>query len=248
MKKESSAILPANAIGKGRLSKRSLFSVAIALLLMPLTLWFGETFLQGKKYYFISLLLLFEMMLPFFLIYEGRKPKAREIVIVASLCAIAVAGRLAFFMLPQFKPVMAVVIVSGIVFGGETGFLVGAVSMFASNLFFSQGVWTPWQMVAMGLIGLLAGLVFRRNTSVPPKGGMMLFGFLAAIAVYGGMMNFSSAVIWSVDINWKTVFPYYATGFPFDVVHGIATAFFLWIGGEAMIEKLERIKYKYGLM
>ena len=56
----------------------------------------------------IALLILLECMLPFFLVFEGRKPKARELVVIAVLCAIGVAGRAVFFMLPQFKPVMAI--------------------------------------------------------------------------------------------------------------------------------------------
>ena len=102
-------------------------------------------------------------MAPFFLIFEGRKPKARELVIIAVLCAIAIAGRAALFMLPQFKPVIAMTIISGVAFGGETGFLVGAMTMLASNVMFSQGPWTPWQMFAVGIIGFFAGVLFRKG-------------------------------------------------------------------------------------
>lgn len=97
-----------------------------------------------------------------FLVFEGRHPKARELVIISVLCAIAVAGRLAFTMLPQFKPVVAIVIISGVAFGGESGFLVGAVSMLVSNLMFGQGPWTPWQMFAAGIIGFIGGILFKK--------------------------------------------------------------------------------------
>ena len=66
-------------------------------------------------------------------------------------------------MLPQFKPVLALTIISGVALGGETGFLVGAMTMLASNVLFSQGPWTPFQMFAMGIIGFLAGVLFRRG-------------------------------------------------------------------------------------
>ena len=65
---------------------------------------------------------------------------------IAVLCVIAIAGRSAFFMLPQFKPVLALVIVSGVAFGGETGFLVGAVTVMVSNVLFCQGPWMPWRV------------------------------------------------------------------------------------------------------
>ena len=46
------------------------------MLLIPLTLFIGVYYFAGRKYYFISLLILLECMLPFFLIFEGRKPQA----------------------------------------------------------------------------------------------------------------------------------------------------------------------------
>ena len=122
-----------------KLRKRTTAAAVMILLLIPVTLFIGVYYLQDKKYYFISLLILLETMLPFFLVFEGRKPQARELVIIAVLCALGVAGRAAFFMLPQFKPVMALTIIAGVAFGGETGFLVGSMTMLASNVMFSQG-------------------------------------------------------------------------------------------------------------
>lgn len=78
------------------------------------------------------------------------------------LIAVATAGRAAFFMLPNFKPVLAIVIISGAALGKESGFLVGAMSAFVSNFLFGQGPWTPWQMIAMAVVGYLAGLIFHR--------------------------------------------------------------------------------------
>lgn len=126
-------------VEKRKLSKRTFAAVALILLMIPLTLFVGEFFLDGKKYYFVALMVLFECMVPFFLIFGSRKPQGRELVIISVLCAISVAGRAAFFMLPQFKPIMALSIISGVAFGGETGFLVGAMTMLVSNILFSQG-------------------------------------------------------------------------------------------------------------
>ena len=106
-----------------------------------MTLFVGVFYLNGQQYGLISLFVLLECMTPFFLAFEGRKPQARELVLIAVLCAISVAGRAAFFMLPNFKPVMAMCIISGVALGGESGFLVGALSMLVSNMLFSQGPW-----------------------------------------------------------------------------------------------------------
>ena len=152
-------------VEKRKLRKRTILATVLILLLIPLTLFIGVYCFGGKRYYFISLLILLECMLPFFLIFEGRKPQARELVLIAVLVALNVAGRAAFFMLPEFKPVVAMTILAGVAFGGETGFLVGAMTMLVSNMLFSQGPWTPWQMFAMGIIGWLAGILYRKGRS-----------------------------------------------------------------------------------
>lgn len=231
-----------------RLPKRTVAAAVMILLLVPVTLFVGLFYLDNKKYYFISLLILLECMAPFFLLFEGRKPQARELVVIAVLCAVAVAGRAALFMLPQCKPVMALTILAGVAFGGEAGFLVGAMTMLLSNLLFAQGPWTPYQMFAMGIIGFLAGLLFRRGLLRRSRVSLAVFGALAAIVVYGGIMNPVSALLWSQALNGAVLLTYYLSGFPMDLIQAIATFLFLWFAAEPMLEKLERIKVKYGLM
>ena len=232
-----------------KLSKRTIIAAVLILLCIPLTIFAGVMYLGNQRYNIISLLVLLECMLPFFLIFESRKPKARELVVIAVLCAIGVAGRSAFFMLPQFKPVMALVIIAGVAFGAETGFLVGAVTMLASNVLFSQGPWTPWQMFSMGIIGFLAGILFRKGLLRRSRGSLATFGAFAAVLIYGGIMNPASAIMYSSqNLNWEVILAYYVSGLPMDLVHAAATVIFLLIAAEPMLEKLDRIKTKYGLV
>ena len=228
-----------------RINPRTIAGAAAALITIPLTIYIGAHYLNDRKYYFISLLIILETLIPFALMFEKRRPKARELVLVSVLCAIAVAGRMAFFMLPQFKPLAAVVIIAGACMGAETGFLVGAVSGFVSNFFFGQGPLTPWQMYAFGLIGFFAGLIFRR---IKTKGGMCFYGFIAILVIYGGLMNPASIIIWQPDPTWKMILSGYVMGLPFDLLHAAATVFFLFFAAEPMAEKLERIKEKYGIV
>ena len=81
-------------------------------------------------------------------------------------------------MFPQFKPMTSLVIISGAALGAESGFLVGAVSILASNVIFGQGPWTPWQMFTMGIIGFLSGMLFGRNLIPRNKLSFSVFGFL----------------------------------------------------------------------
>ncbi|MBP5166593.1 MAG: ATP-binding cassette domain-containing protein [Oscillospiraceae bacterium] len=235
-------------LDKRRLSKRTVLATVLILLLIPVTLFIGEVYLSGNKYYFIILLVMLECMLPFFLIFEGRKPQPRELVIIAVLCAVSVAGRMVFFMLPSFKPVLALVIIAGVAFGGETGFLVGAVTMLVSDVMFSAGPWTPWQMFAAGIVGFLSGVLFRKGLLRRSRVSLCIFGSLAAIVIYGGIMNPASVYMWAHEINWKQILTSYVTGFPVDAVHAAATWIFLWFAAEPMLEKLDRIKVKYGLV
>lgn len=177
-----------------------------------------------------------------------QNPQARELVIIAVLCAIGVAGRAAFFMLPQFKPVMALTIIAGVAFGGETGFLVGAMTMLVSNVLYAQGPWTPWQMFCMGIIGFLAGVLFRKDWLRRSRESLCAFGVFAAIVIYGGIMNPASALMWPDELNTGVILTYYLCGFPMDCIHAAASALFLWFGAEPMLEKLDRIKVKYGLV
>ena len=231
-----------------RLSKRSIAAAAMILLAIPLTIYVGIYFFGDRKYYFISLLIILESMLPFALIFESRKPQARELVIIAVLCAIGVAGRVAFFMLPQFKPVTAVVIIAGVAFGGEAGFLVGAVTGFVSNMFFGQGPLTPWLMFAFGIIGFLAGILFRKGLLLRSRTALCIYGGLSTFLIYGGIMNPASMLTSQPSPTWDMLWPYYLQGIPFDLIHALATVVFLYIAAEPMLEKLDRIKVKYGLV
>ena len=236
-----------SSLGGRPLSGRTTLASVLSLLLVPLTIFIGIVYFGKKSYGVVSILVLLECMAPGALIFEGRKPKARELVLIAALCALAVAGRAALFMLPGFKPVAALVILSGVAFGGETGFLVGAMSMLTSNVLFGQGPWTPFQMFAMGLIGFLAGVSFQKGLLRAGRAPLAIFGAVSVVLVYGGIMNPASAILYQPNLSLSVLKAYYLTGFPFDLVHAAATALFLWFGAEPMLEKLERVKRKYGL-
>lgn len=233
---------------KRKLTKRTAIAALMILLAIPLTIYAGIYYLGDRKYYFISLLIILETMIPFCMVFEDRRPQARELVIISVLCAIAVAGRAAFYMLPQFKPVTALVIIAGVCFGAETGFLVGAITGFVSNFFFGQGPWTPWQMFAFGIIGFIAGILFRKGFLRKTKASLCIFGFLATFIIYGGIINPSTLLMTQSEINLAIIKASYIAGAPFDLVHAVSTGFFLWFISEPMIDKLERIKVKYGLV
>jgi len=246
--KRDTGLAPPAQLVKQKLSKRTIAAAAMIFLTIPLTIYLGMILFDQRRFYFISMLVIFQTMLPFALVFESRKPQARELVVIAVLCAIAVAGRAAFFMLPQFKPVIALVIIAGVAFGGEAGFLVGAMSMLVSNILFSQGPWTPWQMFAAGIIGFLAGVLFRKGLLRRTALSLSVFGGFATFVIYGGIMNPYALLIMQPNPTWQMLIVYYLQGIPMDIVHAVATVTFILVISKPMLEKLDRIKAKYGLV
>lgn len=247
---------PDNEVGKTKdnisqvnaIKKQNIFMAIMFLIAIPITIFSGIYYFDDRKYLFISLLVLLEAIAPFFIIFEGRKREAREIVMISVLCAIGVAGRLAFYMLPEFKPITAIVIITGVSLGAESGFLVGAVTMLVSNIIFGQGPWTPWQMFALGIIGFLSGIIFRKRKNRPNVIMLAVYGFLAAVVIYGGIMNPAAAVMAHARLNKATLISYYVTGFPIELVNGVATLIFTILLTNPMMDKIERVKKKYDLI
>ena len=233
---------------KWKLSRNDCLTAAAVLILAPAAILYGMYGLGDRKYYFVSLIIIICSMLPFFQLFERRRPQARELVTLSVLCAIAVAGRAAFYMLPQFKPVAAIVIIAGVCLGAQSGFLVGAVSAFVSNFFFGQGPNTPWQMFAFGIIGFLAGLLYERGPLKSKRLSLCIFGGLSTLLLYGGIVNLGTLLISGLPPTLPAYLTVCLGSLPFDLIHAVASIIFLFLISQPMIEKLERIKTKYGLL
>ncbi|MFR1638670.1 MAG: DUF6580 family putative transport protein [Eggerthellaceae bacterium] len=162
------------------------------------------------------------------------------------LGALAAAGRILFAPVPDFKPVSALCILAGAVFGRRSGFMVGALAALVSNFFFGQGPWTPWQMYAWGLVGYLAGVLADRGWLARTP-VLCSYGFLSGL-LYGLLLNSWYIVGFVHPITWPAVVAAYAVALPFDAVHGAATAAFLLILYAPWRRKLERIKRKHALV
>lgn len=109
---------------------------------------------------------------------------------------------------------------------------------------------TPWQMFAFGIIGFLAGLLFRGKREKYKKSKLILclYGGIATLVIYGFLMDTSSITMFGTGFSWKALAAMYASGLPFNIVHGISTMVFLFFLAGPMDRKLERIKKKYGIL
>jgi len=142
--------------------KRTIVSSFIIFGLIPLTIFIGVKFLDQSKYMIVSLLILIYTMVPFFMVFERRRPKAREIVLIAMMSALTVVAQLFFHVTIPVQIGTALVIISGAALEPEAGFLIGAISRFVCNFYMGQGPWTPWQMFCWGILGFLAGMAFNK--------------------------------------------------------------------------------------
>ena len=82
--------------------------------------------------------------------YERSRPPSQIVALVAALAALAVAGRVAFPVIPNVVATTDVVFFCGYAIGAAPGFVVGALAGLVSNFWLGQGPWTPWQMAGWG--------------------------------------------------------------------------------------------------
>ncbi len=226
--------------------KRKIFSIIMLCVAVPAVVFAGYFLAKGKQYYLVSLLVIFLSIFPFFYSLERKKLQTRELVITASVTAIAVASRAAFFYLPNIKPMCAVLVISAVVFGAEFGFICGALSMLLSNFIYGQGMWTPFQMLAMGLTVFVIALIIR-NFKIKNRFVAGIISGIICTVLYGVIVDLCSVFMMVSDYNLKSILSIYSSGVPFNIMHGAATALIVAVFMPSITEKLQRIKIKYGI-
>lgn len=207
------------------------------------------TFRFENSYLLISFAFVFLAILFFLVRFERRKVEPQELVLLAVLSSIAAVGRIPFASLPSVQPTTFVIMMSGFVFGAESGFIIGAVAALASNMVLGQGPWTPWQMVSWGLVGLTAG--WLRNTQwMRSKLGQILFGIIWGY-LFGWIMNiwgFFAMVQTGTPVSLNAFMLYMSASALFDSFHAASNVIFLLLFGDLWVKILRRFKRKYGLM
>lgn len=215
-----------------------------SLILLPTALLL-LAYYQVEQTALLSFVAVIAALLPFFISFERRKLAVRNLLPIVVMTALASAGRLLFAAVPGFKPVLAIIIVSAITFGPASGFMTGALTALASNLFFGQGPWTPWQMYAFGLIGYLAGLLQQKAVFKRPL-LVYIYGFISAF-LYGIILDTWHVISFLKPITWQGAILVYGQGAIFNFLLAVATVVFLIPIRAPWTRQLERIKQKFGL-
>lgn len=222
---------------------RRTVGAAVLLIVIPLVIYAGIQVYSDRRYMPVSMTVALLSCIPFFLRFEKGKYGTREMTVIAVMTAISVIGRLVFYALPGFKPVTAIVIITGIAFGAEAGFLTGSLSALVSNVFFGQGPWTPFQMLLWGLIGFFAGLA-SYNKKRPNRIVLTVLGVLGGI-IFSLIMDIwttlSATGTFTVQAYLLNVF----SSLPFMAVYAVSNVIFLLLLAPSLLDKTDRIRAKY---
>lgn len=222
---------------------RRVLGIVIPFVVLPVAvLWFSLG--PGRKHYALASLMVTLLSLVLFSCgFERRKTGTRRMILVAVMTALSVIGRFVFSVIPAFKPITAVVVITAIYIGGEAGFLTGALSAVISNFYFGQGPWTPFQMLAWGLIGLFAGLLSKplRNSRL----ALSVYGIFAG-AGYSLVMDVWTVLWYNGSFNPALYAAAMATALPHSIFYAISNVVFLNVLAKPFGEKLARVRIKYG--
>lgn len=175
------------------------------------------------SYWAVLIILIISIFVAFFKLFEKSKPTVENIVVIALLVAIAVIGTLPTSTVPGLQIASFIIIMTGIIFGRQTGFITGALTPVVIGLFSGLGFWTLFQMVGFGLMGFTAGLIADKLEGNTPL--RAVFGFVWGL-LYGWITNISMFPFLQ-EINFNAIIGVYAASLPFDIVHGIVNAILL---------------------
>ncbi len=168
---------------------------------------------------------------------EAGPGAAREVTLVATLAAVAAAGRVLLAAVPGVQPVTVIAVAAGAALGARVGFATGALAALISNLFLGQGPWTPWQMLGWGACGLAGAALrslIRQRVAFAAVCFVLGFAFSSLMDLWLWMSFFPH--------TWEALTVVYARGVWFSAAHAIGNvAIALAIGPE-----LRRLLERYG--
>lgn len=221
-----------------------ILKLVILFCVIPLIVVLGVVVFADRAYAWISLCVAVCSLIPMFLNFEKKQNNTTKLVLLTVMIALSVAGRFVFSFLPHFKPVTAMVVITGIYLGYEEGFICGAFTALISNFIFGQGPWTPFQMFAWGLIGLLAGLLSKillKNIVL-----LLVFGAFAGV-LFSGLMDVWTTLWYDGTFNLARYIANVVTALPVTATYSISNVIFLFVLAKPFGNKLARLKIKYGL-
>ncbi|MDY6893684.1 MAG: ECF transporter S component [Chloroflexota bacterium] len=224
---------------KSRLFLALIFVTGIAAVVIPMISPNSSSALMNWGLIATTVVIL--AIMAFFFEFEAAAISSKEIALIAMLGTISAVLRIPFAALPSVQPSTYLIICSGYVFGPVAGFMVGALTALVSNFFLGQGPWTPYQMLAWGLIGVCAAYLRRFNLG---RVWLVVFGIVGAY-LYGWLVNTWYWVSFIYPLSFKTFLVYQLNSIWLDTFHAIGNALFLGLFGMKTISILERFRRRF---
>lgn len=218
---------------------RSVLKILIPFVLIPAAVAAGALIAGGEWYVYATIVVAVLSTALFICGFEKKKTGSRRIVAVCVMVALSVVGR----FIPLVKPVAALTAITGMYLGGEAGFLCGALSALISNFYFGHGPWTPFQMLAWGLIGLFAG--FFGKALIKHRAALYAYGAVAG--VFFSLMMDVWTVLWTGAFDTSLYVSAIIAAVPHTVIYAVSNVLFLMICAKPLGEKLARLKIRYGV-
>jgi energy-coupling factor transport system substrate-specific component len=160
-----------------------------------------------------------------------------------------------------FSPIFVLIILSGYLFGGAFGFLMGAMTLIVSALITGGvGPWLPYQMLTAGWVGLTAPLC-RSLVRTPGGRGEVLvlvvfgalwgFGYGAIINLWfwpyasGPVEQYYQAGIGPIEAIRRYIAFYLATSLAWDIVGSLGNGVLIAAFGGPILRALRRFQRRF---
>lgn len=192
-----------------------------------------------------------------------RQLDARGIALLAAIAAIDTALRLSVIEgIGGFSPIYFLVLCAGFVFGPTYGFLAGALSILVSAVAGAGvGPWVPYQVFAVGWVGVAAGIAGRGRRALP---GWREIAVLAAVGavmgwVVGGLLDIQDWIPvyrgnptlgWEPGMDPGTAAVHFArfyllTSLAYDTFRAMGNALMVVALGAPVVAALSRLKARF---
>lgn len=111
-----------------------------------------------------------------------------------------------------------------------------------------------WRVYVFGIVGIIIAAVITRKKVAVNSVTTTVYTFVSVFILYGGLMNLAAMFMSSsyqngdISISLESLKLLYITGIPYDAMHALGAAVCVFLFGNTLIQKMTRIRIKYGLV
>jgi len=243
-----------------RLTLPIVVTLSVAAFAWPLLI--GSTTIAASGAAQFAFLILMPALVALLFIHATRHGlDAREIGLLGVLIGVNSVARLLGAGTAGLETVFFLILIGGYAFGPAFGYLIGAGSLLVSALI-SGGVgpWLPYQMMAAGLLGLLAGMLPKPSSMVARRVTLATFAVPAAylygalmtlwnwpfLAGAGGTLGYRAGAGIGENLTRFIGYEFATGGILWDTGRAVITVVLVWLTAPALLTTLNRAARRAG--